>query len=132
VHPKYIAIALEAAAAAGYDQNDRPKFGHDLPGMRHSTLKPIDSSNITKLVHIWTYQTNAGAPADTPGSPAPGPSEVCNGVMGGRSRGGRGGGGGNSTVGITKSLRADKQKTGRPNMGGSLAANAGFAPPEQH
>src|SRR5689334_16658455 len=72
-------------------QTDWPTFGHDLAGTRYSTLKQIDTKNVTKLQRAWTYHMSvAAAPA-----PAAGSSEAGDAVEGGgRGRGGRGGRGG--------------------------------------
>jgi quinoprotein glucose dehydrogenase len=51
-------IAFTAASTA-YAQKDWPTFGHDLAGARYSTLKQIDTKNVTKLVRAWTYHMNA-------------------------------------------------------------------------
>ena len=77
-----IAIGLGAVSAA-YAQKDWPTAGHDLAGTRYSTLKQIDTKNVTKLVRVWTYHMNADAPPPgrrlrrpvppKPAMPSPGP-----------------------------------------------------------
>src|SRR5581483_9765718 len=71
-------IALAAGlSAAAFGQTDWPTFGHDLGGSRYSTLKQIDTSNVTKLVRAWTYHMSAGAaPTAAPAAPAAGSSEA--------------------------------------------------------
>ena len=92
-------ITATALASAAYGQNDWPTFGHDLAGTRYSTLKQIDTKNVTKLERAWTYHMSAGAPPAPAVAPAPGSSDAGDAVAGGRGRGGRGpGGGGNSEV----------------------------------
>src|SRR5207248_6553811 len=85
------AAALLAGAACA--QTDWPTFGHDLGGSRYSTLKQIDSKNVTRLVRAWTYHMNGAASPAAP-VPAAGSSEAADAVEGGRGRGGRGGRGG--------------------------------------
>src|SRR5947208_14259897 len=89
-------IALTAAvmAIAAQAQTDWPTFGHDLGGSRYSTLKQVDTKNVTKLVRAWTYHMSAAASAPTAPTPAAGSSEAGDAVEGGRGRGGRGGRGG--------------------------------------
>src|SRR5690242_15453087 len=83
-----LAAAIFAGAACA--QTDWPTFGHDLGGSRYSTLKQIDTKNVTKLQRAWTYHMSAAAAP----APAPGSSEAGDAVEGGRGRGGRGGRGG--------------------------------------
>jgi len=84
-------IALAAGlAAAAFGQTDWPTFGHDLGGSRYSTLKQIDSRNVTKLIRAWTYHMSVNAPAVTPAAPTAGSSEAGDAPEGGRGRGGRG------------------------------------------
>jgi quinoprotein glucose dehydrogenase len=91
-----VAVALMSAAFA---QTDWPTFGHDPAGTRYSTLKQIDTKNVTKLVRAWTYHMNAGAPPPPAAAPVAGSSEAGDAAEGrGRGRGGGGGGGGNSEV----------------------------------
>src|SRR5512133_164286 len=98
------AFAIAGLAGAALGQTDWPTFGHDLGGSRYSTLKQIDTKNVTKLQRAWTYHLSAGAPAaPAPQARAAGSSEAGDAVQGGRGRGGRGGrggfgGGGNSEV----------------------------------
>src|SRR5215472_4196551 len=88
-------LALAAFAGLAQAQTDWPTFGHDLAGTRYSTLKQIDTTNVTKLTRAWTYHMSTGAaPAAAPQAPAAGSSEAGDAVEGGRSRGGRGGRGG--------------------------------------
>ncbi len=88
----YAALLVAGMACA---QKDWPTFGHDLAGTRYSTLKQIDTKNVTTLVRAWTYHMNAGAPPPVAAAPAPGSSEAGDAVEGrGRGRGGRGGRGG--------------------------------------
>jgi quinoprotein glucose dehydrogenase len=89
-----IASAVAGLALAASGQTDWPTFGHDLGGTRYSTLKQIDTKNVTRLVRAWTYHMSvASQPAAA--APAPGSSEVGDAVEGGgRGRGGRGGRGG--------------------------------------
>src|SRR5581483_2087936 len=68
---------------------------HDLGGSRYSTLKQIDTKNVTTLTRAWTYHMSAAsAPTAAPQAPAPGSSDAGDAVEGGRGRGGRGGRGG--------------------------------------
>jgi quinoprotein glucose dehydrogenase len=90
-----IGFAIAGLAGLALGQTDWPTFGHDLAGSRYSTLKQIDTTNVTKLVRAWTYHMSAGAaPAAAPAAPAAGSSEAGDAVEGGRGRGGRGGRGG--------------------------------------
>ena len=85
------AVAATVASQAGYSQADWPTFGHDLAGTRYSTLKQIDTKNVSRLVRAWTFHMDvAGAPA--PERAAPGSSAAGDAVAG-RGRGGRGFGG---------------------------------------
>src|ERR1043165_471153 len=68
-------------------RGDWRTFGHDRGGSRYSTLKQIDSRNVTKLVRAWTYHMSAAA-APAP-APAAGSSEAGDAVEGGRGRGDR-------------------------------------------
>src|SRR5690348_5155463 len=89
-----IVLAVAALSGAAYAQNDWPTFGHDLGGTRFSTLKQIDTKNVTKLTRDWTYHMSATAAAPTSQAPAARSSEAADAVEGGRARGGRGGRGG--------------------------------------
>src|SRR5580704_3425763 len=103
---RFLSAALAASVLSGTaaGQTDWPTFGHDLAGTRYSTLKQIDSTNVTKLVRVWTYHMNADAPPRAAAVPAPGSSDAGDAVAGGppvgrgRGRGPGGGGGGNSEV----------------------------------
>jgi quinoprotein glucose dehydrogenase len=90
-------IGLTGVTAA-FAQKDWPTAGHDLAGTRYSTLKQIDTKNVTKLERVWTYHMNAGAPPPAAVAPAAGSSDAGDAVIGppggGRGRGGRGGRGG--------------------------------------
>src|ERR1700687_4560123 len=90
----HVAVATTLLGGAAFGQNDWPTFGHDLAGTRYSTLKQVDTRNVTKLVRAWTYHMNSGALSTAAGAPAPGSSDAGDAVAGGRGRGGRGGGGG--------------------------------------
>src|SRR5437016_6255160 len=82
---------LAAVAACG--QADWPTFGHDAAGTRYSSLKQIDSKNVTKLVRAWTYHMSVeGSPA--PSAPAPGDSAAGGAPNGGGRGKGRGDGSG--------------------------------------
>src|SRR5580704_13198527 len=90
-----VIVAAVAFGTLAYAQTDWPTFGHDLAGTRYSTLKQIDTKNVTTLVRAWTYHMNAGSPPPATAAPAPGSSEANDAVEGrGRGRGGRGGRGG--------------------------------------
>ena len=91
-----VAVAAAALAAAAFGQNDWPTFGHDPGGTRYSTLKQIDTKNVTKLVRAWTYHMSTQGAADAV-LPAPGDSAVGD-APSGRGRGRGGGGGRNSEV----------------------------------
>ncbi|HJZ99524.1 MAG TPA: pyrroloquinoline quinone-dependent dehydrogenase [Candidatus Solibacter sp.] len=93
--PHRTLLAAAAMAGAAWAQTDWPTFGHDLGGSRYSTLKQIDSKNVTRLTRAWTYHMSAGAaPAAPTSASAAGSSEAGDAVEGGRGRGGRGGRGG--------------------------------------
>src|SRR6516165_7726060 len=84
-----IAFAAAALAGAAFAQTDWPTFGHDPGGSRYSTLKQVDTKNVTKLVRAWTYHMSAAAaPAAEAPAPAAGSSEAGDAVEGGRGRGG--------------------------------------------
>src|SRR5580693_9070681 len=88
-------VTAVALAASAFGQTDWPTFGHDPAGTRYSTLKQIDTKNVTTLVRAWTYHMNAGSPPPVAAAPTPGSSEANDAVEGrGRGRGGRGGRGG--------------------------------------
>jgi hypothetical protein len=70
-----LAIGPFFVVAIAQAQTDWPTFGHDLAGKRYSTLKQIDTKNVTTLVRAWTYHMNAGAPPPA-AAPAPGSSEA--------------------------------------------------------
>jgi len=89
------AFTATVAAQAGFSQTDWPAFGHDLAGTRYSTLKQIDTRNVTRLVRAWTYHMEAGG-APAPERAAPGSSAAGDAAKG-RGRGGRGFGGGGRT-----------------------------------
>jgi quinoprotein glucose dehydrogenase len=91
-----VAVAAAALAAGAFGQNDWPTFGHDPGGTRYSTLKQIDTKNVTKLVRAWTYHMSTQGAPDAVLS-APGDSAV-RGATSGRGRGRGGGGGRNSEV----------------------------------
>src|SRR5690349_12087716 len=38
-----------------HGQNDWPAYAHDPGGQRYSTLKQINTSNVTKLVRAWSF-----------------------------------------------------------------------------
>ena len=44
---------------------DWPFYGHDAGGMRYSTLKQIDRTNVTRLRRAWTYHTGEAAETST-------------------------------------------------------------------
>src|SRR5947207_10512344 len=55
-------ILLQLALATVLNaQTDWPVYGHDDGGMRYSTLKQINGSNVSRLQRAWTYHTNSGA-----------------------------------------------------------------------
>jgi glucose dehydrogenase len=55
-------IALAGALVpALHGQTDWPAYGHDPGGMRYSPLKQINTTNVTKLVRAWTYDTSEGS-----------------------------------------------------------------------
>jgi quinoprotein glucose dehydrogenase len=94
-------VVVLAASAPAFAQKDCPTFGHDLAGTPYSTLKQIDTKNVT-------YHMDSGAPPAAVAAPEPGSSDAGDAVAGdppgGTGRGGRGGrggpggGGGNSEV----------------------------------
>jgi quinoprotein glucose dehydrogenase len=93
-----VAVALAPAACA----QDWPQFGHDSAGTRFSTLKQIDTGNVTKLERVWTYhmKPEATAASATSSNAPPEGNEVPPADGGrGRGRGGRGRGGGFSPSG---------------------------------
>ena len=89
---RFFAISAIFATAA-FSQDDWPTFGHDPGANRYSTLKQIDTSNVTRLVRVWTYHMNSGAAPPADAAPPEG-NEVPGAAPGGRGgRGGRGRGG---------------------------------------
>ncbi len=56
-----IVAAVLATAFTAYAQKDWPTAGHDFAGTRYSTLKQIDTRNVTQLERAWTYHMNEGA-----------------------------------------------------------------------
>src|SRR5260370_9629752 len=54
-----------------HSQNDWPSYSYDQAGQRYSTLKQIDTGNVSKLRKAWQY----GIPSEpaSPGSPTQGP-----------------------------------------------------------
>ena len=51
----WLLIAASVALPALRAQNDWPAWGHDTGNQRHSPLKQISASNVSKLVPAWTY-----------------------------------------------------------------------------
>ena len=56
-----------------YGQSDWPVFGHDPGAMRYSPLKQINTKNISRLQHAWTFHSGKPGSETTP--------VVVNGVM---------------------------------------------------
>ena len=69
-------MAISLALPALYAQNDWPGWGHDGSNQRHSPLKQIDPTNVSKLAPAWQYSMKK-----EPFKPAQSTPLVVNGVM---------------------------------------------------
>lgn len=49
-----------------YGQSDWPVFGHDPGAMRYSPLKQINTKNISRLQHAWTFHSGKPGSETTP------------------------------------------------------------------
>src|SRR6202795_888724 len=50
-----IILLLSGVAPVINGQGDWPSYGHDPSGRRYSTLKQIDTKNVSKLKLAWQY-----------------------------------------------------------------------------
>ena len=82
--PRSLPVSPVAGRCA---QTDWPTFGHDLAGTRYSTLKQIDTKNVTTLVRAWTYHMNAGRRLRRQPRPLLASSEANDAATDGRGRG---------------------------------------------
>jgi len=58
-------LVITGLSVSGFGQSDWPTCGHDAASSRHSPLKQIDTSNVSKLARAWTYHmTPANAAAE--------------------------------------------------------------------
>ena len=80
-----VVLALPAVA-----QKDWPNYGNDSGGMQFSTLKQINTSNVSKLQVKWTLDTRPAPAPPASGGTAPAPARprasqatplVANGIM---------------------------------------------------
>jgi glucose dehydrogenase len=55
-----IVLLLTGAAPVIYGQGDWPSYGHDPGGQRYSSLKQIDTKNVSKLKPAWQYGIDPG------------------------------------------------------------------------
>ena len=66
-HPVF-SVVLAAAAVVIHAQAPKPErdwstHGHDAGAQRYSPLKQINTSNVSNLQLVWTYDTPAAVPA---------------------------------------------------------------------
>jgi glucose dehydrogenase len=76
------ALVIPAFATSLCAQTDWPTYGNDPGNQRHSTLKQINTANVSKLERAWTYHLSVAAPV--------GGAAAQSEVPAGRGRGGRG------------------------------------------
>src|SRR6202795_839617 len=55
-----IILLLSGVVPVIYGQGDWPAYGHDPSGQRYSTLKQIDTKNVSKLKLAWQYGVDPG------------------------------------------------------------------------
>ena len=55
-----IVLLASGVAPVIYGQGDWPAYGHDASGRRYSTLKQIDTKNVSKLKLAWQYGIDPG------------------------------------------------------------------------
>src|SRR4029077_15975206 len=75
---RYIGLIILTGAAALLAQTDWPSYGLDPGATRYSTLKQIDTGNVSKLVQAWVYDSKP-----TPDSKSKQPSRTTPLVIGG-------------------------------------------------
>ncbi len=56
-----IILLLGGAAPVIYGQDDWPSYGRDQSAQRYSTLKQIDTRNVSKLKLAWQYGVDSGS-----------------------------------------------------------------------
>ncbi len=77
-----VATATFVSAQAPKPDRDWPAHGHDAGARRYSPLKQINTTNVSNLQLVWTYDTPAPVPPspargganDEEGAPAPAPA----------------------------------------------------------
>ena len=52
----WVLLLATSALTALHAQNDWPTYGHDPGGQRYSPLKQINTTNVTKLVQVWSFR----------------------------------------------------------------------------
>ncbi|MBV9181878.1 MAG: pyrroloquinoline quinone-dependent dehydrogenase [Acidobacteria bacterium] len=56
-------VCLVGSACSVVAQTDWPTYGGDLAGTRYSSLRQIDTTNVSKLARAWTYHMTAASPS---------------------------------------------------------------------
>src|SRR5882757_1947830 len=62
--PRFASLAAALAiltASQLCGQTEWPSYGHDLGSTRYSPVAQINTSNVSKLVRVWTFHQNPDA-----------------------------------------------------------------------